>query len=187
MEEAIIPASKWSDSATAEAVQASIKYRAEPRFFILLLLGLGIYFISASIGSGWALFLACGLFCCCILALALPVLALRGCCLEISAPEQVSAGDQFPVALRIRIGKKLAPLPRMLILRMVAEKRWLYENSNAEVAFIETLDADKSTLIALNAPGLQRGIRPLLPCTIEGDKLRLPVVHIARGASIQQR
>src|SRR5579883_2511888 len=88
-----------------QALLIKIDHRAEARFYILFLLGLGTYIISASIGSGWVLFITCGLFACCILAVLLPFLILKSCRVELSAPEQVSAGDNFSVTVELSSNK----------------------------------------------------------------------------------
>lgn len=169
MAEAVQSSAKIAEKNTSTAAELArlnaLRLRAEPRYFIMLLLGLSVYFISASIGSGWALFLSCALFCCCFLATILPILILKCCSVSLAAPEQVSAGDKFAVAVRLNCGQTLASLSRWMILQMVPAAGQLYGECDAEVIVLESLQ-DKS-LLSVDAPSLKRGVRQLLPLAIE--------------------
>lgn len=157
---------KDSAASSAETLKMSgFKLRAEPRYSIMLLLAVGMYAISASIGSGWVLFISCGLFCCCLLAALVPFWALKACRVELAAPEQVSAGDEFPVAVRIRSSEFFIPLSRWMILRMVPAAEQRYGGNDGGAFLLDSLEEE--LVLTLRAPGLKRGIRPLLPLAIE--------------------
>ena len=143
-----------------------ITYRVEVRLFISLLLSLFIYIIASSISSGWALLMSVSLFTIAVLSLLVPALILNCLRLEISAPDQVSAGEQLPVNARIQAPDSLLPLLRCFVVELhVAPAQRYSKDEPAKKYYLDKIDPQQT--LALKSPALKRGIRKLPELSIE--------------------
>lgn len=162
--QATIKLDKRQGAPPGSAPLIHLSYRPEARFYIMLLLSLGMYLISASIGSGWVLFLSSGLSCCAIMSILLPALALKSISLEVIGPDQVNAGDQVPLVVKVHVDSLYRPLLNWLILQVVPGSESYAENEGVPV-LVE--DSRRSSSYAISSPGLRRGIRKLPAVCIE--------------------
>src|SRR5579883_1088042 len=71
------------------------RYIFEPRFFVALMLMLVLYFIAASIGSGWMFLLSAGFLAALMAALVCPMLALWQIRVKSFLPTTAVAGQPF--------------------------------------------------------------------------------------------
>ncbi len=81
---------------------STYKLEPETRFFICLLLAFSLYFIAASIGSGWIFLMAAGLLAALAAGLALPADMVAGVSVEASCPAQATAGESLKVNLTFK-------------------------------------------------------------------------------------
>lgn len=156
--------------------------RLETRFYIAAVLSVSMYFIAASIGSGWVLCLTCAVLASMILSIVLPVILLLALKPTLHAADTCESRKPLPVRIRLEPGNFLFSECRQLILEMVPKSNCVYTakteadlaragsesktESNLQtapkkpdLAYIEDLSKENS--LKLTAPALKRGLQQI--------------------------
>ncbi|MBX9770659.1 MAG: hypothetical protein K2X29_04780, partial [Candidatus Obscuribacterales bacterium] len=152
---------------------ATVKYsiELEARFLVSVLLSVSMYFIAASIGSGWVLFLAASVLAYLILSIAIPLVLLSQLRPSLLAPDTVLAGESIQVRTQLKASNSFTrEFCKLLILNLVPDQRTLF---NAETArapdgcgsiLLESIASEpKFTIICLP---LRRGKHKIPPLEI---------------------
>lgn len=106
----------------------------EVRFLVSVLLSVSMYFIAASIGSGWVLFLAASVLAYLILSVAIPFFFLSQLRLSLLAPDSALAGEPIQIRPHLTACSKFAKeYCKLLILNLVPDPRTLFRKQVAEV------------------------------------------------------
>jgi hypothetical protein len=106
----------------------------EVRFLVSVLLSVSMYFIAASIGSGWVLFLAASVLAYLILSMAIPLFFLSQLRLSLLAPDSALAGEPIQIRPLLTASSKFAKeYCKLLILNLAPDPRTLFKKQVAEV------------------------------------------------------
>ena len=137
-------------------------FELEVRFVVAIILGVSMYFISASIGSGWVLFLAAAVMACLILSIAIPFTLLSKLRPKLLAPPTALAGEAFQIRPQILSSNKLAAqYCKLLILSLVPSKKSAFRipgqkvNVRSDTYLVESIDSPPKFTIP--CPPLRRG------------------------------
>lgn len=142
----------------------TIKYslELEVRFLVSVLLSVCMYFIAASIGSGWVLFLAASVLAYLILSIAIPLFFLSRLSPSLLAPDIALAGESIQIRpLLTSRSKFVREYCKLLILNLVPDQGSLFKalpedlHFGSESILIESIASEpKFTIIC---PPLRRG------------------------------
>lgn len=127
----------------------------EFRFWLVTVFALSLYFIAASINSGWIFLISSSLFLILLCSVILPCLTLSSIRLTNAAPDSVTAGDELSVAVNITPYRRLFPACDLIIRARNMGSSGSPANFSRSVVLD---DARKQSSALLNLASVKRGL-----------------------------
>jgi hypothetical protein len=111
----------------------SYSVELEVRFVVSIILSVSMYFIAASIGSGWVLFLGASVLACAVLSILVPLFLLLNVKANLLAPETALEGESFQIRPQIASGNRfISENCKFLILSLVPLRKSLFCGSKSD-------------------------------------------------------